>query len=278
MGESIHSELEIISHDGLTLYGQIWQPSNFPKALILLSHGLSDRSERFTHWAEKFVHHDYAFCCFDTRGNGKSGGKRGHCNSFDDFLLDIDFCLKEVEIRFPKIPVILYGHSMGGNVIANYLLRRKPKVKAAIITSPWLKLANEPNFLLRFLAQIACRIAPGIEQKANIKAHHLTDNPEVVAQYIADPLIHDRITPAGFINIQKAGLWAIENADKLAVPILLMQENGDRITSFSASEEFAARAGTNCHFKAWEGLFHELHNEPFQDEVFKYIIEWLEFQ
>lgn len=275
MGKTIHSETEIISHDGLKLYGQTWQPSIEPKAVILLSHGLSDRSERFAHWAEKFVQHDYAFCCFDTRGNGKSGGKRGHCNSFEDFLLDIDFCLKEVEKKFPNIPIILYGHSMGGNVIANYLLRRQPKVKAAIITSPWLKLANEPNILLRLLAQIAYRIAPGMEQKANINAHLLTDNPGVVAHYIADPLIHDRITPAGFINIQKAGLWAIENADKLAVPTLLMQEKGDRITLFSASEEFATRAGTNCHFKAWEGQFHELHNEPYRDEVFGYIVDWL---
>ncbi|MEA3443764.1 MAG: alpha/beta hydrolase [Bacteroidota bacterium] len=275
MNKTNHSELEIKTHDGLKLYGQLWQPVNNPKAIILLSHGLSDRSERFVHWAEKFVEYDYAFCCFDTRGNGKSGGKRGHCNIFGDFLLDIDLCLIEMKRLFPKTDLILYGHSMGGNVMANYLLHRQPKVKAAIITSPWLKLAQDPNILLLLIAKIASLLAPGLVQNANIKAHHLCDNPEVVQQYIDDPLIHDKITPAGFINIRNAGLWAIENAGKLSVPTLLMQEKGDRITSFAATEEFAKTSRGNCHFKSWDGLFHELHNEPFSDKVFQYIIDWL---
>lgn len=275
MGKTVHSELAITSHDSSKLYGQLWQPEEKAKAVILLSHGLSDRSERFADWAEKFANADYAFCCFDTRGNGKSEGKRGHCKNVEDFLLDIDLCVEEVKNLFPGIPIILYGHSMGGNVIANYLLCRQPKVQAAIITSPWLKLATEPNIVLRILAKIAYRIAPGLDQKANINAHHLADNPIVVQKYIDDPLIHDRITPAGFVNISKAGIWAIENAEKLSVPTLLMQENGDRITSFAATQEFAKRAGKTCHFKEWEGRFHELHNEPFKEKAFDYILEWM---
>jgi alpha-beta hydrolase superfamily lysophospholipase len=243
--------------------------------VILLSHGLSDRSERFIPWAEKFADSGFGFCCFDTRGNGKSEGKRGHCNRFEDFLLDVDHCLEFVKSKFPDIPIILYGHSMGGNVIANYLLQRQPIVLAAIITSPWLKLTNEPGELLKLIAKIAYRIIPELDQKANINAHHLTDNHEVVQKYIDDQLIHDRITPAGFVNISKAGLWAMENADQLSVPTLLMQEEGDRITSFMATKEFAKQAGTICHFKKWEGRFHELHHEPFRDEVFKYIVNWI---
>ncbi len=273
-----YSELQITAYDGLKLYGQLWQTTVDAKAIILLSHGLSDRSERFANWATKFADNEYSFCCFDTRGNGKSEGKRGHCNDFNDFLVDIDFCFAELKKMFPNIPVILYGHSMGGNVVANYLLKRQPKIRSAIITSPWFELATNPNFFLLSLAKIAYRLAPGLVQNANINAHHLTENSELVQNYIDDPLIHDKITPAGFINIRNAGLWAIENANSLKLPTLLMQEFGDRITSFEASKRFAKIAGNICSFKEWKGNYHELHNESFSDEVFNYIINWIEKQ
>ncbi len=276
MDKCVHSELNLKTHDDLILYGQLWEPQVKPKAVIVLSHGLSDRSERFVHWAIKFACEDYAFCCFDTRGNGKSEGNRGHCNKFEDFLLDIDRIIEMLQNRFIGSEMILYGHSMGGNVIANYLLKRRPNIRASIITSPWLKLTKEPNILVKILARMAFYIVPALDQKANINANHLTENKDVVQIYIDDPLIHDRITPAGFINISQAGHWAIKNASLLKTPTLLMQENGDRITSFEASNKFAKNAGNICLFKSWNGLYHELHNEPFRDEVFKYIINWLE--
>ena len=276
MNKVEHSELYLTTYDDLKLYGQLWQPEDQTKAVILLSHGLSDRSERFVHWAEMFASTGYSFCCYDTRGNGKSEGKRGHCNTFEDFLLDIDLCLADVKNRFPDVPVILYGHSMGGNVMSNYLLTRHPEVAAAIITSPWLRLVKKPGPLLEILARLIYRVLPSLDQKADIIANHLTDNSAVVQNYIDDPLIHDRITPAGYINISRAGEWAIDNAHSLHVPALLMQEKGDRITSFEATVEFAHKAGNRVHFKAWNGMFHELHNEPFREEVFKYILTWMD--
>ena len=270
-----HQELELISTDKLRLHGQVWKPIGSPKAIVLLSHGLSDRSERFAHWGQLFAKAGYAFCCFDTRGNGKSEGQRGHCNCYEEFLDDIDLVLEWIKSTFPDVPIILYGHSMGGNLISNFIIRRQPKVDAAIITSPWLKLSTEPNAILQFLAKTLGKLWPTFNQKANIVAPHLCANKEVVQAYIDDSLIHDRITPACFLSLQEAGVWAINNASKISLSTLLMQEKGDRITSFEATKEFVRNAGSRVTFKEWEGDFHELHNEPFASEVFDIIMDWL---
>jgi alpha-beta hydrolase superfamily lysophospholipase len=55
-----------------------------------------------------------------------------------------------------------------------------------------------------------------------------------------------------------------------------MHGSADRITSPEASREFAARAGAVCKLILWEGLYHEIHNEPEQAEVFSTMVSWLD--
>ena len=267
------------SFDGMKLSGYLWEPEETPKALINLVHGFGEYSERYEHWALRFNKLGYVVHAIDNRGHGKSDGRRGYLNSFDDFLKDVDVLVKESEKLYPELPQIIYGHSMGGNIVANYILKRDVNFKGAVISSPWLRLAFNPSALTIFFARIVRRVFPKFTQKAKLDVKGISHDPVVVEKYLADPLIHEKISARMFFEIYQAGNWAIENTDKLKIPVLVQHGSGDLITSHKASEEFAENAVKNgkvAEFKEWEGLYHELHNELEKDKIFEFVSGWIE--
>ena len=267
------------SFDGMKLSGYLWEPEETPKALINLVHGFGEYSERYEHWALRFNKLGYVVHAIDNRGHGKSDGRRGYLNSFDDFLKDVDVLVKESAKLYPELPQIIYGHSMGGNIVANYILKRDVNFKGAVISSPWLRLAFNPSALTIFFARIVRRVFPKFTQKAKLDVKGISHDPVVVEKYLADPLIHEKISARMFFEIYQAGNWAIENTDKLKIPVLVQHGSGDLITSHKASEEFAENAVKNgkvAEFKEWEGLYHELHNELEKDKIFEFVSGWIE--
>ena len=267
------------SFDGMKLSGYLWEPEETPKALINLVHGFGEYSERYEHWALRFNKLGYVVHAIDNRGHGKSDGRRGYLNSFDDFLKDVDVLVKESEKLYPELPQIIYGHSMGGNIVANYILKRDVNFKGAVISSPWLRLAFNPSALTIFFARIVRRVFPKFTQKAKLDVKGISHDPVVVEKYLADPLIHEKISARMFFEIYQAGNWAIENTDKLKIPVLVQHGSGDLITSHKASEEFvenAVKNGKVAEFKEWEGLYHELHNELEKDKIFEFVSGWIE--
>ena len=267
-----------VSFDGIKLSGYVWEPKDNPKAVINLVHGFGEYSERYDHWAMKFVEKGIAVHAIDNRGHGKSDGRRGYLKSFDHFLKDVDVLIQESTKRYPNLPQLIYGHSMGGNIVANYVLRRNSSLVAAIISSPWLQLTLSPSALTIFFARIVKQLFPKFTQKANLDVKGISHDKEIINKYIDDSLIHEKISPQMFLEIYHAGNWAIQNADKLMVPALIQHGTSDLITSFKASKQFFENAQKNKRdivFKEWEGLYHELHNELEKDQVFECVISWI---
>jgi alpha-beta hydrolase superfamily lysophospholipase len=209
------------------------------------------------------------------RGHGKSGGPRGHTPSYDAQLDDITAFFKQIEGKYPDLPRFLYGHSMGGNLALNYVLRRKPDLHGVIVTGPWLKLAFDPPAVKVTLGRLMNSIAPGFTQDSELDTKALSHDAAVVTAYENDPLVHSKISARLFVSIYENGLWALEHAAEFPLPLLLMHGTADRIASSEASKEFAAKAGSKVTLKLWDGLFHEIHNEPEKAEVFKVMLDWL---
>jgi len=269
------------SYDGIKLSGYLWKPETKPKALINLVHGFGEYSERYSHWAELFVKNGYAVHAIDYRGHGKSDGKRGYIHSFDDYLSDIDVLVHESEKMFSEIPQFIYGHSLGGNIVTNYILRRENCFKGAVISSPWYKLAIIPSTITLFFAKTIKGIFPKFTQKANLDVKGISHDQQVINNYIKDPLVHEKISVRMFFEIFNAGKWVLENAGRLKKPLLIQHGNADKITSYHASKEFADRAKSlnkDITFKEWDGMYHELHNELEYEKVFRFVAEWIENQ
>ncbi len=270
-----HFELEWKTEDGLRLYGQGWQPETHPRAAICLVHGLGEHSGRYGHLAAVLYDSGYALLAFDLRGHGRSEGKRGHSRTFEDLMRDISRLLEEAKTRLPDRPRLLYGHSLGGNLVLNYALRHPPDVSGVIATGPALRPGFEPPGWKMTLGKVMYRLVPSLSMSNEIDREMISRDPEVVNAYISDPLVHDRITARLAMDFLASGLWALENAARFPVPLLLMHGGTDRLTSVEATREFAQKAGELCTLKIWDHLYHEIHNEPEKEAVFAYLLDWL---
>jgi len=191
---------------------------------------------------------------------------------------DIADFMKLIEKRYPGLPCFLYGHSMGGNQVLNFCLRRKADVVGVIATGPWLKLAFNPPPLQIILGKVMNNIGPGFTQKSTMDNAALSHDQKVVDAYNNDPLVHSKISPRLFVSTYESGLWALDHAGEFSIPLLLMHGTADRVTSAAASTEFAKRAGKIVTWHPWEGFYHEIHNEPEKAEVLKTMISWLDAQ
>ncbi|WP_064196906.1 MULTISPECIES: alpha/beta hydrolase [Emticicia] len=270
------TELSWKSSDGLNIYGKKWESTLPTKAVICIMHGMGEHINRYNHVAEMFTSNGYSVIGCDHRGHGKSEGKSGHFPDFDTFLNDVDTLLKVASEHFPNTKQILYGHSMGGNLVANYLLRRQPKITGAILSSPYFQLAFQPSKITLFIGRMMKGIFPSLSLSSGLDSSAISRDIEEVKKYNEDPLVHDKVSAKMGIEMIETGQWAIDNAAKLSVPTLLYHGTADRLTSHHGSELFAQKAGKNLTFISLEGLYHETHNEPEKAEVFKKIILWLD--
>jgi alpha-beta hydrolase superfamily lysophospholipase len=270
-----HRTFEWNTEDKKVLFAQSWEPEKQSKKTILLVHGLGENSGRYAHWAKLFTEKGFNFIGFDHRGHGKSSGKRGHARSLEDFLKDIDLAIHNTRELYRNTKLVLYGHSMGGNLSLNYIIKKNHPVDALIITSPWLKLVNEPGSLLLSMVSILSKIMPGIRIANGLSADDLSHDTEVGKKYTNDPLNHDKISFRMFDILYHSGYHALRNVYKINYPFLLMHGTQDNITSAKASENYVMNTSSRTHLKLWEGLYHELHNEPEYKEIFQYILDWL---
>lgn len=271
----ILKEFYIVSADKVQFFTRCWEPDSPPKAMVFLFHGLADHSGRFEKVAENFTAAGFLFFAADLRGNGKTEGPRGHFDSYDQIMLDTDGLLEAAHTKYPDIPVILYGQSMGGNLALNYSLRRNPEIFAVIASSPWLRLTNPPNAIVRTLGNALGKIAPALIIPNGLNADDLSHSKEISRSYREDPLVHGKISLNTFKLITESGEWAIRNSNKHQKPLLLMHGTSDPITSIEASQQFAKSVKCEFTFKTWDRLKHELHNEPQSEEVINFMIEWL---
>ncbi len=270
-----HREYDWQSKDKKKIYAQSWEPDGHPSAVINIIHAFGEHSGRYQKWAGLFVEKGFAVLASDLIGHGKSDGKRGYIKNYQVFLDQIDLQLqKSIEI-FKDSPRILYGHSMGGNLVINYSMSKDPPICALIATAPWLRLANNPPWYMLLFSRIMRPFFPSLSVKAGIDSAYRTHDPLVNQMVREDPLLHRRMSLQLYYEISRKGLYAMKNIFKINRPFLLMHGNIDRWTSHEASMELATNTSKLTRLKIWDGLYHELHNEISYLEVFNYIIDWL---
>src|SRR5512133_1011969 len=140
--------------NGMVLRGIVQSPGENARAMIILVHGLGEHIKRYSHWIEMFNNEGIGFVGVDMPGHGRSPGRRGHIASFALISEMIDILVDTSRKTFPGIPLYIYGHSLGGGLVLNYLVRTNPRVSGAIVTSPWLKLSFEPPRVKLLLASM----------------------------------------------------------------------------------------------------------------------------
>jgi len=256
------------------IYGQIHSPKE-PRAVVVLVHGMGEHSGRYAEKVVPFLlSQELAVVSYDNFGHGQSGGKRGHCPSYGALMELLDDVVQMARKEFTSIPVLLYGHSMGGNLVLNYLLDHNPNIKAAIVTSPYLRLGFQPPKWKMILGKVMLKLVPSITLPSGLDSSGISRIPSEIEKYIADPLIHDKVSPMFSFPIMEAGERAISKAYLLKVDTLLLHGTADPIIDYHATEEFHRNA-TKTTFCPIEGGFHELHHDLGSEDFFATIKKWL---
>ncbi len=259
---------------GLILKGMIHSPGDNTKAVVILVHGLGEHIQRYDHWADRFKKEGIGFAGVDLPGHGRSDGRRGNIKSYKQLDEMLDILIKTTLRTFPGTPVYIYGHSLGGGIVLDYLIRRNPGIKGAIVTSPWLRLSFEPPKIKVAMAGVMKYILPGLIQPSGLNVSHISHDQDVIEKYKNDPLVHGKISVSLFHGAMSAAANSLAHASELKIPTLLIHGSDDQICSPEGSREFASK-NSKVELKIWDGGYHELHNEPFKDEVFRYIINWI---
>jgi acylglycerol lipase len=266
--------------DGTTFFVQGWEPEDDnPRALVALVHGLGEHTARYRHVGKALTEAGYALVGFDLRGHGKSGGPRGHASSLAAYMQDIHQFFKFLAQRYPYIPHFLYGHSLGGLLALAYAIQYREGLTGVVVTGPALRSSLQEQRAKVAMVKLLGSFAPTVSVRSGLDAATISRDPEIVEAYKNDPLVHYN-TSLGF---GKAALEAIDlcfaKAKDFSVPLLIMHGKGDKITYPSGSEDFAKltrAAGGDVTLKLWDGLYHEIHNEPEKESVFRFMIEWLD--
>lgn len=263
--------------DGLQMYAKERMPDSEPKASVVLIHGLGEHIGRYKHVAAAFTNKGYLVRGFDLRGHGKSEGTRGHADSYDQLAHDIDQFIHDVMNAHPGLPVFLYGHSLGGALVLYYGETHQGILQGIIATSPGLAPTNPLPAVKMTAAKVFSKIAPKLQMKNDLDLTGLARDPQVAETYKADPLVHPLISARLGFELITNGLYILDHADQIAVPLLLLQGTADRLVNPPMTAEFAKHVPTNLiTYQSFPGYYHELHNEPEKDRVIQIMIDWFD--
>ena len=274
-------EPALTTADGLKLHLHEW-PCAQARGTVLIVHGLGEHIGRYGHVAAQLLRSGRSVVGYDQRGHGASEGARGALNHADDLLADLAQVIDAVRRQHPG-PLTLLGHSMGGLVAARFVaggLEGAPPpawcrpVDALMLSSPALDPGLSAAQMIALA--VAGRLAPNLAVGNGLKPDWISRDPAVVKAYLADPLVHDRITPKLARFIADGGAFVRAHAAQWRVPTLLLYAGADRCVAPAGSAAFAAAAPSGVvTARAFPALFHEIFNEPEQAEVLDTLASWL---
>lgn len=272
-----HGTATFTTRDGLTLWRQWSLPEGDPKAVVILLHGLGEHSGRYEHVVAALVGAGYGVHAVDHRGHGRSEGPRAFVRRYADFMDDLVAFRHLVAADHPDVPLVVLGHSMGGNLAMGHVLDHQEGIAGLALSGPALTPGASLNPMMIRAAKLLARIAPRLRPDG-LDAEAISRDPTVVARYRNDRLVYTGKLSAG---IAGALLSAMEGFParypELRVPVLILHGTADRLADVAGSRQLeagAVNAAVTAHY--YDGLYHEVFNEPEQDRVIADLIAWLD--
>jgi len=261
---------------GLDLFGRAWLPAHAERT-VLLVHGWAEHSGRYDHVGAWLAARGCAVHAYDHRGHGRSAGPRGHARRFADYLDDLEIALVRARAEAPELPVFVLGHSMGGLVVAAFVVERQPEIAGAVTTGAALALADVPSRARLAWLRLVARIAPRLRIDRPIATDALSRDPEVCRAYAEDPLVLRRMTLGLGAAFLGAALRTLPAAGRVQVPMLLLHGADDALCLVEGSRRFhAALAASGSGLRIYPGLRHEILNEPERETVLLDLLDWMQ--
>jgi alpha-beta hydrolase superfamily lysophospholipase len=254
------------------LFYQAWTASD-PRGTLLITHGLAEHSECYHALAEKLASERWNVWAWDLPGHGKSEGKRGFVEAFDDFLKDLEtfvaFVKSQRDLPAP-LPHVLFGHSLGGLIVTRTLLEMPISgINAVVLSSPALGLKKKVPTWKHQAAEIAAKWLPTLTMNNEIRWRELTHDEEQIRSYDHDPLRHDRISPALFLGMLESFDRIRQQEHDFAWPLCLQVGGLDPIVDVARAQEFFANTSSSVkQLDIYADSLHEIYNDLDKRTVF----------
>ncbi|MFC1846434.1 alpha/beta hydrolase [Chloroflexota bacterium] len=262
--------------EGFNLYYQGWLPENNPQAIVLIVHGLAEHSGRYAETAASFVKEGYAVFCHNHRGHGLSEGRKGYIKYFATYTRDLNNFMDETSVKYPGIPVFLLGHSIGGTIAVTSCLINPDKIDGLILSAPALQTGDSIKGWQVVLTKILAVIAPkaGVDR---LDSSTISKDRAVVDAYRNDDLVYTgKLSARLCFEILKTMKELPQEMVNIKSHVLIIHGAEDRLVSPDGSRKIYETIGSEDKtLKIYEGLYHEIMNEPERDMVYKDITGWI---
>jgi acylglycerol lipase len=273
-----HEEGFLNENSNEHIYYQCWLPEGDLKAVLLVVHGLAEHCGRYMNLVNRFVPLGYGVYTFDLPGHGKSHGKRVFVNRFEDYTQTLAVFLDKVRAKHNETPFFLVGHSMGSLVSAVFLTQHQENFAGAILSGPGaVKVPDSISSATILAGKVFSVLMPKIGL-IGLDVNGVSRDPSVVRGYVEDPLVHTGKTTARLAaEILRAMQRIPEIAAQITLPILLIQGGADLLVDPEGARMlFETVQSSDKTIKIYDGLYHEIFNEPERDQVLNDVEEWLE--
>lgn len=261
---------------GVRLYWQRWCPDAPALAVLIITHGFGEHSRRYQKIAARAIHDGIAVYAWDHRGHGKSPGKRGHIDSISDYRNDIDLFIELVVGMESNRPLFLWGHSMGSLVALDRVIRKPQPLRSVLASSAGFEPAGVATRSLVKTARLMSKLWPGCPLTVPVEPAQLMRDADAVAEYEADPLVHNKATARWMVSLLEEIQWLKSHAHEIRLPILMMHGEADTIHLPIGSKRFFANvAHPDKRLKLYPDALHEVHFDLDRDAMIADMLDWI---
>ena len=262
---------------GVRIVYDVWTPDTEVRGVVALAHGYGEHARRYDHVAKRFAEAGLATYALDHRGHGRAGGKRVRVRDMKEFVCDYRTLVSIATAENPGATRIVLGHSMGGGIVFAYGVQYPGEYDLMVLSGPAIAAHTRVSKAKALIGKAVGSILPDLPIES-IDADLVSRDPQVVADYKADPLVYRGKIPAG---IGKALLLVGETMPKRApgitAPLLVVHGEDDQLVAAEGSRRLVACVGSrDCELKVYPELYHEVFNEPERDRVLDDVVGWIQ--
>jgi alpha-beta hydrolase superfamily lysophospholipase len=270
------TERTFLGAGGVRIVYDVWTPDTPPRGVLVLAHGYGEHARRYDHVAQRFGAAGLVTYALDHRGHGRSGGKRVRVRHMSEYVADLRNLVAIATAEHPGVKRILLGHSMGGGIALAYGAQYPGDYDLLVLSGPAIAAHTGVSKAKALLGKTIGSVLPDLPIEA-IDPDAVSRDPEVVADYRADPLVYRGKIPAGIGKaLLLVGEAMPELAGRITAPLLVVHGEQDRLVAADGSRHLVRCVSSgDVELIVYPELYHEVFNEPERDRVIDDVTDWI---
>ena len=271
-------EINITLRDQERLNATLYE--NEANSWLIVTHGIGEHSGRHE-YLQELLRESFNLFFYDLRGHGKSSGKRGYVEHFEDYIDDLEECIAFLQKQRSMQHYVLFGHSMGALITCGFAqtkMKTSLMPQAIFVNAPPVAIPSVlgtmvsmiPDALLKKLASLHVSIAlPGM-----VDLKLLSHDPSAKEEYMSDQRNLMKLHSHLLLELIRYSREVFSKPIDPRIKSFCSYGSKDKIIDVRALEKYFTDVENSFELYKIEGAYHEIHNESqiYQKEYFKYLL------